>query len=89
MMVFPMEWGFCKTAFEAADKLKERTLNVIKEYSCVNGCPACVHSTKCGSGNRPIDKASSLKIFEMIDKGISDETSYDIKSGMKIRLKKF
>ena len=46
----------------------ERTLNVIASCSCENGCPACVHSPKCGSGNRPIDKISALKILELMKK---------------------
>jgi DEAD/DEAH box helicase domain-containing protein len=27
------------------------------------GCPSCVHSPKCGSGNRPIDKAAALRVL--------------------------
>ncbi|THB75444.1 MAG: DEAD/DEAH box helicase, partial [Desulfobacteraceae bacterium] len=42
---------------------------VIRNCSCDNGCPACVHSPKCGSGNRPIDKASSLRILDLIMHG--------------------
>ena len=30
---------------------------------CDLGCPSCVHSPKCGSGNRPIDKQACLFIF--------------------------
>ncbi|MCP4717919.1 MAG: DUF1998 domain-containing protein, partial [Desulfobacteraceae bacterium] len=58
--------GLSKQAFDQAEILLERTFDVIVTCPCDTGCPACVHSPKCGSGNRPIDKFSSKKILEMI-----------------------
>ncbi len=51
--------GLSKQAFHRAKDLLEVTLNVIQTCPCEAGCPSCVHSPKCGSGNRPIDKASA------------------------------
>ncbi|MCP4021547.1 MAG: DUF1998 domain-containing protein, partial [Desulfobacteraceae bacterium] len=70
--------GFAKKAFENAQKLMERTWNVIKDCDCETGCPSCVHSPKCGSGNRPIDKASVLKILELLFQGVQDNTFHHI-----------
>ena len=70
--------GLSKQAFDNAHELFNRTLDVIKSCECETGCPACVHSPKCGSGNRPIDKQSSLKILEMILQGEQKETFYKI-----------
>ncbi|MDM8536917.1 DEAD/DEAH box helicase [Desulfobacterales bacterium HSG17] len=58
--------GLSRQAFDQAEELLERTLDVIASCPCKTGCPACIHSPKCGSGNRPIDKFSSQKILEMI-----------------------
>jgi len=58
--------GLSKQAFDQAEILLQRTFDVITTCPCDTGCPACVHSPKCGSGNRPIDKFSSKKILEMI-----------------------
>ena len=58
--------GLTRQAFDNADTLLERTFETIRDCPCDTGCPACVHSPKCGSGNRPIDKACALKILEMI-----------------------
>ena len=51
--------GLCRQAFHEASALFSRTLAVIAECGCETGCPSCVHSPKCGSGNRPIDKAGA------------------------------
>ena len=58
--------GLSRQAFKNSKELLERTFDVIHSCQCETGCPACVHSPKCGSGNRPIDKASALKILEMM-----------------------
>lgn len=63
---FPGGIGLSKRAYELADVLPSKTLDVIKNCQCDHGCPACVHSPKCGSGNRPIDKKSARIILEMM-----------------------
>ncbi len=45
--------------------LKE-TLNVVRQCPCQSGCPSCVHSPKCGSGNRPIDKEGAGIILDYL-----------------------
>ncbi len=50
--------GLCARAFSDMDKLLSQTLNAVRQCPCELGCPSCVHSPKCGSGNRPIDKKS-------------------------------
>jgi DEAD/DEAH box helicase domain-containing protein len=52
---------------------------VIRACPCESGCPSCVHSPKCGSGNRPIDKAAARFILEKIIRG------GDVKTGIKER----
>ncbi len=56
--------GLTRQAFAKPEELLERTVSVITSCDCEFGCPACVHSPKCGSGNRPIDKAAALHILQ-------------------------
>lgn len=56
--------GLSRHAFQHGQELLERTLQVIATCPCEHGCPACVHSPKCGSGNRPIDKAAAMYVLE-------------------------
>ncbi len=58
--------GLSGQAFDRAETLMQRTFDAIAHCSCDTGCPACVHSPKCGSGNRPIDKHAALAILELI-----------------------
>jgi DEAD/DEAH box helicase domain-containing protein len=70
--------GLTRQAFLSAEELINRTFEVIHTCGCETGCPACVHSPKCGSGNRPIDKYASLNILELIRKGENQEKFYEI-----------
>jgi DEAD/DEAH box helicase domain-containing protein len=58
--------GLNREAFIRADKLLSHTLNVIRGCSCESGCPSCVHSPKCGSANRPIDKSAAIFILDKL-----------------------
>ena len=58
--------NLCRQAFEKADLFIRQTLAAIADCPCDIGCPACVHSPKCGSGNRPIDKQASLEILQQL-----------------------
>ena len=64
--------GLSRQAFENAESLMRRTHEAISDCPCDTGCPACVHSPKCGSGNRPIDKFAAGTILEMMLKGSGD-----------------
>ncbi|RLB88410.1 MAG: DEAD/DEAH box helicase [Deltaproteobacteria bacterium] len=66
--------GLSKQAFDKAKILLKQTLAVIVTCPCDTGCPACVHSPKCGSGNRPIDKSSAKIMLEMILTGSLGDT---------------
>ncbi|NOY69469.1 MAG: DEAD/DEAH box helicase [Deltaproteobacteria bacterium] len=58
--------GLTRAAFERAEDLIEKTVSLISDCPCKNGCPACVHSPKCGSGNRPLDKEAAFCILSAI-----------------------
>ena len=58
--------GLTRLAFSKAAALLETTLRAIADCDCETGCPSCVHSPKCGSGNRPIDKAAAMFLLETL-----------------------
>ncbi|NOQ46294.1 MAG: DEAD/DEAH box helicase, partial [Desulfobulbaceae bacterium] len=56
--------GLTKKGFSMIQALMEQTKDAVRECPCDIGCPSCIHSPKCGSGNRPIDKQACLSILE-------------------------
>lgn len=65
--------GLADQAWARFETLLGRTLAAIRDCPCENGCPACVHSPKCGSGNRPIAKGAALRVLEEIMAGPAPE----------------
>ena len=49
--------GLAERGFEIIEDLLQRTIDLITECDCEEGCPSCIHSPQCGSGNKPLDKA--------------------------------
>jgi DEAD/DEAH box helicase domain-containing protein len=58
--------GLARTGYERAEELLARTRDLLASCPCDDGCPACVHSPKCGSGNHPLDKAGALVALEVL-----------------------
>ncbi len=56
--------GLTRAAYAQVQPLLVCTLKVIQECNCESGCPSCVHSPQCGSGNRPIDKQGAIFILK-------------------------
>jgi DEAD/DEAH box helicase domain-containing protein len=55
--------GIAELAFDAADRHLSATVAVIDECGCVDGCPSCVQSPKCGNNNEPLDKAAAVRLL--------------------------
>jgi DEAD/DEAH box helicase domain-containing protein len=69
---YPGGVGLCREAFARIDELLLAAHTAIVSCACETGCPSCVHSPKCGSGNRPIDKEAARLVLEELLAG--DET---------------
>ncbi len=57
---YPGGVGLAERAFEILEELLKRTRELIDACPCEDGCPSCVHSPKCGSGNKPLDKEAAV-----------------------------
>ncbi len=58
--------GLCSQAFCKAGDMFRQAEESIARCSCEKGCPACVHSPKCGSGNQPMDKAGAGRLLNAL-----------------------
>jgi len=63
---YPGGVGLARHGFEVVKELFEETLAHLKTCECEDGCPSCIHSPKCGSGNKPLDKRAAVVILEIL-----------------------
>ncbi len=52
--------GLAERCFDLMEELLAKVEELLDGCPCEDGCPACVHSPKCGSGNKPLDKEGAL-----------------------------
>jgi DEAD/DEAH box helicase domain-containing protein len=55
--------GFSRMGFKRRRKLIELARDAVVRCNCDEGCPACIHSPQCGSGNHPMDKAGAIDLM--------------------------
>ena len=61
---YPGGVGLAQRGYEIISELLETTFHHVRDCGCENGCPSCIHSPKCGSGNKPLDKQAALLIMK-------------------------
>ena len=63
---YPGGVGLAEYGYGMLEELLKKTLSLIRDCNCLDGCPSCVHSPKCGSGNKPLDKRAAEFILEWL-----------------------
>lgn len=57
---YPEGIGLAERCYRVLEDLLGHTLRLLEACPCETGCPSCIHSPKCGSGNKPLDKAAAV-----------------------------
>ena len=57
---YPGGVGLAARGFDMIGELLKKTVELIAACPCDLGCPSCIHSPKCGAGNKPLDKTAAL-----------------------------
>ncbi|MBN1367595.1 MAG: DEAD/DEAH box helicase [Dehalococcoidales bacterium] len=61
---YPGGIGIAEKGFELIGELWDATLKVVTECPCLDGCPSCIQSPKCGNNNKPLDKKAAIVLLE-------------------------
>jgi DEAD/DEAH box helicase domain-containing protein len=63
---YPGGAGIAELAFDAAARHARATLDLVAACPCVDGCPSCVQSPKCGNWNEYLDKAAAVALLRLM-----------------------
>ncbi len=58
--------GYAEVGFERLEDILKATYKNIKNCKCLNGCPSCILSPKCGNANEHLDKLATEKFLELV-----------------------
>lgn len=62
--------GYSEVGFERFTDLITLTAKNIYSCSCLNGCPSCILSPKCGNSNAFLDKSAAKLFLQMLTRSI-------------------
>ncbi|MEJ5173218.1 MAG: DEAD/DEAH box helicase [Hydrogenothermaceae bacterium] len=63
--------GYSEVGFERFDELVEITYKNVSKCGCLNGCPSCILSPKCGNANEFLDKAGTKLLLKFIQENFT------------------
>ena len=58
--------GFAERGFRVAGDWLAATRASIAACECLDGCPSCIQSPKCGNQNHPLDKPGALRLLDAL-----------------------
>ena len=67
--------GISEALYAKIEELWKKTLQLIENCECEEGCPSCIYSPKCGNDNKPLDKKTATIILRRIIENTSQRTS--------------
>ena len=60
---YPGGAGIAPMGWRNGDRHLGATLQALRDCPCLDGCPSCVQSPKCGNFNDPLDKAGAIRLL--------------------------
>ncbi|MCI0685708.1 MAG: DEAD/DEAH box helicase [Sporichthyaceae bacterium] len=64
--------GFAERGHATATRWLRATRDMISACTCLDGCPSCIQSPKCGNGNNPLHKAGAIRVLDVVVQAAPD-----------------
>ena len=80
--------GISETLYAKISELWEKTLELVKNCECQDGCPSCIYSPKCGNENEPLDKKAAIIILQKLLNLTQKDNQKTAKAHTKTKTKK-
>jgi DEAD/DEAH box helicase domain-containing protein len=58
--------GYAEVGYERLEDILKATYKNVKNCKCLNGCPSCILSPKCGNANEYLDKQGTQVLLELL-----------------------
>jgi DEAD/DEAH box helicase domain-containing protein len=58
--------GIAEATYDTLDELLKAASSLIADCPCLDGCPSCVQSPKCGNNNSPLDKIGARFLIDRL-----------------------
>ncbi len=75
---YPGGAGFADRGFRKIDTWWARRRRQSRPANAPCGCPSCVQSPKCGSGNDPLDKEGAVRVLRLVLGAVGASTRRDL-----------
>lgn len=63
--------GYSEKGFERFKELVDISYKNVSNCGCLNGCPSCILSPKCGNGNEFLDKAGTKVLLSLLRENLT------------------
>ncbi|MDI6873538.1 DEAD/DEAH box helicase [Candidatus Solincola sp.] len=70
---YPGGVGIAARGFRLATRHLRATREMVERCPCAEGCPSCIQSPKCGSGNEPLHKRAAAELLKLLEEDLAAE----------------